>query len=271
MRFQKILSAVYHAPWNITHSGWLAIHELVQSKLLNAQFVNGMGDFVNPRPDYELDENGIAHIHITGTLGKHLSKIEKSCGNTGYEQIEEELTLAEDQGAVGVLLNVNSPGGSSAGNIETARLIAETTLPVVAFTDDLMASAAYALSAGAQRIVAAPSAQVGSIGTILPLIDESAAWDKLGVKPAYITHTGGDLKDAFWPPSFSAEHQRHLQELVDDYFSQFRDHVTAHRDVTQPAMRGQTFIGQRARDYNLVDDIGSIEVAYDYLLQLARS
>ena len=83
----------------------------------------------------------------------------------------------------------------------------------------------------ADFIAAAPSAQVGSIGTILPLVDVSGAWEQRGWKPAYITHSGGDLKDATWPPSFTEAHRAHLQEMVDDHFGQFRDHVLRFRSV----------------------------------------
>ena len=54
--------------------------------------------------------------------------------------------------------------------------------------------------------------------------------------------------------------------MVDDFFGQFRDHVLAHRDVHASAMRGQTLLGKRAQEANLVDRIGSYTEAYDELL-----
>lgn len=133
--------------------------------------------------------------------------------------------------------------------------------------DELAASAAYALAVSADFIAMAPSAQVGSIGTILPLVDVSGAWEQRGWKPAYITHTGGDLKDATWPPSFTDAHRAHLQEMVDDYFAQFREHVLGHRNISPNAMRGQTFIGRKAKEANLVDHIGTYQDTYLELLR----
>lgn len=270
MRFARILDAVYSQPWNITPQGWLAVHRLVQSRMFADPSNLSISDFVNPRPDMEIDSNGIAHIHVTGVLGQHLTNIERSCGNTGYEQIAQELDNSLGQGAAGVLLYINSPGGAAAGNTEIALKVASMSIPVGVFTDDLMASAAYAIGASAGHITATPSAQVGSIGTILPLVDESAAWEKEGFKPAYITNTGGDLKDAFWPPSFSEEHRAHFQQVVDDYFLQFRDAVLSRRSVSPEAMRGQTMIGARAREHNLVDRIGSLDTAYAELITRTR-
>ncbi|MGC9452654.1 MAG: S49 family peptidase [Oceanipulchritudo sp.] len=268
MRLAHITNALYRQPWNITSDGWLALHQIFQSRIFADPTNLQLSDFVNPRPDAQIDENGIAHIHITGTLGRHLSNIERSCGNTGYEQIEEEVQIAAEDGARGFLFHVNSPGGMAAGNVETAQLLSGIKKPKAVWIDELAASAAYALAASGDFIAMSPSAQVGSIGTILPLVDVSGAWEQRGWKPAYITHTGGDLKDATWPPSFTDAHREHLQEMVDEYFSQFRDHVVKHRNIGPDAMRGQTFIGRKAKEANLVDHVGSYADTYAELLRL---
>lgn len=267
MRLAQITTALYRQPWNLTSDGWLALHEIVQSRLFASPANLKLSDLINPRPDAQIDENGIAHIHVTGTLGRHLSQIERSCGNTGYEQIEEEIGIAATENARGFLFHVNSPGGMAAGNVETAAIIAAVQAPKAAWVDELAASAAYALAAGTDFIAISPSAQVGSIGTILPLVDISGAWEQRGWKPAYITHSGGDLKDATWPPSFSDAHRAHLQDMVDEYFGQFRDHVLRHRTIAPDAMRGQTFIGRRAKEANLVDHVGSLTDTYAELLR----
>lgn len=267
MRFAHVQDAVYRQPWNITSGGWLSVHEVLQSRL-SADYQAGMfSDWVNERTDMEIDRNGIAHISVQGVLAKGMTKIERSCGNTSYEQIWEDFAAAEEQGAKGVMLHVNSPGGGCAGNCEIAARVSASPLPVVAWIDELSASAAYAITAGSDLIVCSPSAQVGSIGTILPLIDQSGAWEARGWKPNYITHTGGDLKDATWPPSFTEAHCAHLQEVVDDFFEQFKSHVLNHRAIDAGAMRGQCFIGNRAQSANLVDTVADYETAYNEILR----
>ncbi|MCC5808556.1 MAG: S49 family peptidase [Opitutales bacterium] len=267
MRLAQITNALYRQPWNITADGWLTLHEIVQSRFFSESANLDLSAFVNPRPDAEIDDHGIAHIHVSGTLGKHLSQIERTCGNTGYEEIEAEILAARSHGARGFLFHINSPGGMAAGNIETASLLASIEEPTAAWVDELAASAAYAIASGADFIAAAPSAQVGSIGTILPLVDVSGAWEQRGWKPAYITHSGGDLKDATWPPSFTEAHRAHLQEMVDDHFAQFRDHVLRFRAVPPDAMRGQTLLGRKAKEANLVDHIGSYADTYGELVR----
>jgi ClpP class serine protease len=270
MRFARIQDAVYRQPWNITAGGWLSVHEVVQSALAR-EYKNGMfADFVNERPEMEIDTNGIAHIHVQGVLGKGLSKIEKSCGNTGYEQLEDDFDEAEQRGARGVMMHINSPGGATVGNAEIATRVSESPLPKVAFVDDLCASAAYSIAAGCNHIVCTPSAEVGSIGTIIPMIDQSGAWKAQGWEPAYITHTGGDLKAAGYPPSMTEAQREYLQEVVDDLFGLFRGHVLAHRSIDASAMRGQCLVGQRALDANLVDTVGTYTNAYEEILKRAN-
>ena len=136
MRLAQITNALYRQPWNITADGWLALHEIVQSRFFSESANLDLSAFVNPRPDAEIDEQGIAHIHVTGTLGKHLSQIERTCGNTGYEQIEAEILAARSNGTRGFLFHINSPGGMAAGNIETADLLASIDVPKAAWVDD---------------------------------------------------------------------------------------------------------------------------------------
>lgn len=274
----RLLNVVYSQPWSITGEGWMSVHQALQNhlsrKMLPEEERRGdagfwkraFGDFIVQRPDMDIDKNGIAHIHVFGVLGPKLSNIEKACGTTDYGDLQSELTEAR-KNADGILLHVDSPGGYTRGNIEISKFLADVaaTMPVVAHTDGYMASAAYAISVGANVLFANRSADVGSIGVILPLIDRSGEWKMKGIAPAYITHTGGDLKDAGYPPSFSAEHIEYFQEIVDDSFAAFRDHVLAHRQIDDSSMRGQCFTGGRAKENNFVDAIGTEADAYRYL------
>lgn len=271
------MNAVYGSPWCITGDGWMSVHHALQSHLAHksespqSKEENGwksyLSDSIAQRPDMEIDKRGIAHIHVFGVLGPKLTKLEKACGTTDYGELSEELAEAREN-ARGVMLHIDSPGGYAQGNMEAAYALAETAraMPVVAHTDGMMCSAAYAIGVGASSIFATPSADVGSIGVIIPLVDRSGQWEQQGIKPAYITHTGGDLKDAGYPPSFTQEHIEFFQTLVDDTFGLFRAHVLNHRDVSAEAMRGQYFMAERAQSENLIDEVGSPEEAYDFLL-----
>lgn len=279
MRFQHIIEQVYFQPWYITPSGHFAIHAILESHL----GIMPLGEakpgtplpraglmedlFVQRRP-LSIDAEGIATVHILGPLGRGLSKLEKSCGATDFADIQAEIREAIAKGAKGLLLDINSPGGTVSGTPETARLVATKSLPTVAFVDDLMASAAYYIGAGADAIVAEESAVVGSIGVYIPWVDYSERIRALGYKPAPIINKGGDLKALGFGGTLTDPQRAFLQDMVDSDFAAFRDHVRAYRDVPDSAMRGQILKGQPALDAALVDQLGDRAAAVAKLRSL---
>jgi len=283
MRFQHIIEQVYFQPWYITPSGHFAIHAILESRLgimppAGASAAASAGApapqafdfkelFAQRRP-LSIDAEGIATVHILGPLGRGLSKLEKSCGATDFADIQAEIREAVAKGAKGILLDINSPGGTVSGTPETARLVATKALPTVVFVDDLMASAAYYIGAGADAIVAEESAVVGSIGVYIPWMDYSERIRALGYKPAPIVNKGGDLKALGFGGSLTDVQRGYLQEMVDADFGAFRDHVRAFRDVPDSAMRGQILKGQPALDAALVDQLGDRAAAVAKLRSL---
>jgi ClpP class serine protease len=267
MRLQRILNAVFRQPWNITADGHESISQLLKAKLdgVNAGYFS---EFVNERPGMEIDRNSIAHVYVCGVLGQGLTQIERSCGNTDYSEIINESLLAAETGAKGIMYHHDSPGGMATGAYEAAKIISELGLPTMAYGGSMMCSASYQLASVCNLIWMQPSGLSASIGTIMPMIDSSERWKMEGVKPDYITHAGGDLKAAGYPPSMTPEQRASLQELVDDAFEQFSSLVLANRAVPKEAMRGQVMGGKRCLKMNVVDGLGSEAEAYQELLKI---
>lgn len=272
MRFAHLHETIYGRPWFITAAAHHTIRHLFETHLARhaaGTLALDLSDMVNPRRALTVDQEGIATLHILGPLGKNLSKLEKSCGCTGFEDIAAELALANANPAVrGILLHVDSPGGTVQGTPETAALIAASAKPLVAYTEDLMASAAYYLAAGARQIIASPSADVGSIGVYIPWVDRSAQNQAMGLRPDPIVNTGGDLKATGFGGVLTEAQRAHLQEQVDLDYAAFKAHIAAHRTVEESAMRGQTLSGEPALAANLIDRLGSMAEARAALLAL---
>ncbi|MBX3751409.1 MAG: S49 family peptidase [Opitutaceae bacterium] len=279
MRFQHIIEQVYFQPWYITPSGHFAIHAILESRLglmpageakpgTPLPRAGLMEDLFIQRRPMTIDSDGIATVHILGPLGRGLSKLEKSCGATDFADVQAEIRDAVAKGAKGLILDINSPGGTVSGTPETARLVAAKSLPTVAFVDDLMASAAYYIGAGADAIVAEESAVVGSIGVYIPWMDYSERIRALGYKPAPIVNKGGDLKALGFGGSLSDAQRSYLQDMVDADFNAFKNHVRAYRDVPDSAMRGQIQKGQEALASSLVDELGDRPAALAKLRSL---
>lgn len=273
MRFQRIIEQVYFRPWYITPAAHASIHRIITSRLLNQKRADDdddswLSDFFNKRDPLEVDAEGIAKIHVLGPLGKNLSQMEKNCGCTGFEDIRADYAEALGKGARAILLHIDSPGGTVMGTPETAALVASRPLPTVVYTEDVMASAAYYIGAGANAIVASSSSAVGSIGVYIPWMDYADQLKEYGLHPNPVINEGGDLKALGFTGVLTEAQRAYLQAEVNDSFAEFKGHVLNYRTVPDDAMRGQVMDGRKAIVANLVDEIGDMPAARARLLSL---
>lgn len=137
-----------------------------------------------PGDDFELRGNA-AIVSIEGPLTHHAEWFWDS-----YDAIKARVSAALESSADVVVLKIDSPGGECAGCFETARELRELAAGagkrIVAFTDGMAASAAYALSCGAGEVYLAPTAFVGSIGVISTLVDITALNKMMGLNFAVV-------------------------------------------------------------------------------------
>ena len=267
MNLTRILSAIHGEPWMITPQAHAAVASLVQRKIEGKAL--DLADFVVKRPEASVDRDGIGHVYMSGVLGRRLSNIEKTCGACDYDDIASELRQVAAS-ADAVMLHVDSPGGMASGNQEAAMAFAALTVPTMVYVDGMAASAAYMISAGADLIVASPSATVGSIGVLIPWVDESERWQAFGIDYRPIISAGADLKGAGYGPSLTEAQIEHLQQDVDDLGEAFRGHVSASRNVDDEVFRAGSYRGERALSLGLVDAIGSEDEARQALLARLR-
>ncbi|UJX40375.1 signal peptide peptidase SppA [Desulfovibrio sp. JY] len=172
------------------------------------------------------------------------------------------LQAATDPSVRGILLDIDSPGGTVDGIEELAGIVQMVAAqkPVYAYAADLMCSAAYWIGSQAQEIGTQATAMVGSIGVIMTHQDWSA-WDaKMGVDITYLT--AGKYKamgNADEP--LSDEARAYLQEGLDEVYGLFLDAVAQGRGVdreTALAMAdGKVFLGRQALELGLVDRLES--------------
>jgi len=172
----------------------------------------------------------------------------------------------EDAGAQGVVLLINSPGGSpvQAGivNDEMRRLKAKYKKPVYAVVEESCASAAYYIAAGADQIFVDKASIVGSIGVLMDGFGFTGLMDKLGVERRLMT--AGENKGFLDPFSPQTErHRQHAQAMLDQIHRQFIDVVKAGRGKrlkdTPELFTGLFWTGQQAVDMGLADHVGNLD------------
>jgi signal peptide peptidase SppA len=200
-------------------------------------------------------EDGIGVVAIEGPILRKPDLFARIFfGATSSEEIGEALREAAGRPDIkAVFLNIDSPGGTVAGTPELATAVASLNKqkPVYAFSSGLMASAAYWVASQATAIYATPSAQVGSIGVVQAVIDNSTALDKAGIKVEVFSV--GKYKAMGAPGTPLTDDQRELiNSNLAEIAGEFHAAVLAKgRSIPAEAMEGQTFSGKQAQRYNL--------------------
>ena len=184
-------------------------------------------------------------------------------------------TAFEDAGAKGVVLLINSPGGSpvQAGIIsdEIRRLKAKYNKPVYAVVEESCASAAYYIAAATDKIYVDKASIVGSIGVLMDGFGFTGTMEKLGVERRLLT--AGENKGFLDPFSPMNDAQRaHAQMMLNQIHAQFIDVVKKGRGErlktdTPGLFSGLFWSGQQAVDLGLADQLGNVDFVAREVLQ----
>lgn len=200
-------------------------------------------------------DDGVAVVAIDGPIMRKPDVIDRLLfGAVASDEIGAALREAGERADVkAVFLDIDSPGGTVAGTPELAAAVAslDKTKPVYAFTSGLMCSAAYWIASQARAIYATPSAQVGSIGVVQAVVDDSAALAAEGIKVEVFA--AGKYKAIGAPGTSLTDEQRSLiQANIAETAAEFRAAVLARgRAIPHDAMEGQAFSGRNAQRMNL--------------------
>jgi protease-4 len=210
-------------------------------------------------------------IDITGTI----SEQEKSGGLLGRDApsmvslVRESLLKAEkDSRIAGLILRINSPGGTvTASDIIHHEIVGfrkRTGVPVLACIMGVGASGGYYVAAAADEIIAHPTAVTGSIGVILMKFNVEGLMGKIGVEEQ--TVKSGDKKDIMSPfRKATPEEIRLGQEIIDQFYGRFLDIIMARpgnrlsRDDLRKLADGRIYTAGQALDGKLVDRIGYLD------------
>ncbi len=181
--------------------------------------------------------------------------------------VDELENAVDDDSISGVILHVNSPGGSVYASEKIAKKIdklKENNKPVYSVMQELAASGGYYISAPCDKIFASNETWTGSIGVIMQSYSLEGLFDKYGIKEQNVTT--GKMKDAGSPGSdMDEEEKEYFQGLVDSAFSRFVKVVADGRNMSEADVKkladGRVYDGSQAKENGLVDKIGDLESA----------
>jgi len=204
-----------------------------------------------------------------------LNGVIQAKGEASAERIISGLQSAfEDKGTQGVILRINSPGGSPVQsgiiNDEMRRLRQlHPAIPLYVVVEDVCASGGYYVAAAADKIFVDKASIVGSIGVLMDGFGFTGTMEKLGVERRLLT--AGSRKgflDPFSPQD--AEQKAYAQVMLNDIHQQFIDSVRKGRGKrlkeTPEMFSGLMWTGAKSIEMGLADGFGTVDsVARDVI------
>ncbi len=210
-----------------------------------------------------LKPNKVAVIDILGEIAPGGGGL--LTGGMNLDQIVSDLeTVEQDPLYAGVLIKIDSPGGTVVGSRSIVETIKSMTKPSVCWLGDTAASGAYWIASACDTIVADPLTITGSIGATASYLEYTGFFEKYGI--GYQQIVSGEFKDSGSPyRNLTTTEREKLQYIVDESFKYFLEDVAANRVLTpeqiEKVRTGDIFLAKDAIELGLVDKLGTLKDA----------
>lgn len=274
----RLASTIYNTPHLIKPAEFERILNYIDAR--NFDFLMPVPEADQEEDDNEeptsiedLIENGIAVINIEGSLTPF--PVYSECGQVGmaYSQIEDQVEDYIEAGAITIILEFNSGGGSASHLFETIanirQMCDEANVKLIGYAQTCACSAAYAIACACDELYANPSAELANIGCVVSLVDLSKAMEQAGIRKIYLT--SGTSKVPFDSDgSFKQSFLDDVQAQVDKLGTQFVEHVAKYTGIDAKIIRGfeaASFDAEDSLSNGLVNGIMTNREFVKYVVQ----
>lgn len=213
-------------------------------------------------------KDSIAIIDINGVIEKH----DQNCGPAGMITKSRILERCYNINNIkGIVLNIESGGGSGLGMRLLTETISKRNKPIVAFVSDMAASAAYGIASGADIIVAnSDYARVGSIGTYMTIVSYAEKFKKEGIDIIEVYASASKDKNKDYYDALKGD-TKAIKKVADTYNEMFlsmvetnrKDKLTKDRSVWGT---GKMYFAPEALELGLIDNIDSFSNILNYFV-----
>ena len=220
---------------------------------------------------------GVATLSIDGPLSyRPVTMFGMDCGGTSYTQLKDDFTYLVESGAKTIAFMCDSPGGEAHGLFPTAQYMRDLAdvsgVKILAFTDGMSASAGYGLTSIADEIIVSPGSEVGSIGVVVRLMNDSKALEKEGYERSFV-YAGSSKVPYAEDGSFRPDFINDIQSKVDSLYVEFVEFVATQRNLSTDSVKSteaRTFLPKEAMALGLIDAEMTVESFYNYLADTAQ-
>ncbi len=223
-----------------------------------------------PWTDAYSSKNNIAVLYATGEI------VDGATTGINYQKLVPIITqLADDENVKGLVLRVNSPGGSAFGSDQIGDALdyfQSKKKPLAVSMGDYAASGGYWISCGADRIFADPLTITGSIGIFGLIPNVKGLADKLGINlQSVATNPAADFPTLYYP--MDEKQLAIMQKYVENGYDRFIKRVAKGRKMPEAKVRqiaeGRVWNAMKAKEIGLVDELGSLNNAIEWTAKKA--
>lgn len=264
-KYPQVLKAVAETPWAMIPERFAVIREIVAARARGERFsdeeiearISGGSGRRQPTT-----AASIQIIPVYGVIVPRATLFTKMSGGTALTDLKDSIEAAVNDPQIdGILLDFDTPGGSTDFVMETAAVIrqARQSKPVWGIANATAASAGYWLLSQCSEVIVTPSGQVGSIGVFAAHEDISQQLEQDGVKVTLV-RAGKYKADTNPFEPLSDEAKAALQERVQEMYGSFVRDVARGRGVSVDAVRdgfgeGRVVTARNALAEKMVDAI----------------
>ena len=221
----------------------------------------------NKNTDLNMTDDGMAMITMIGPVTRYDNWCSSLFGGVSVDSMMNQIQVAlDDPSCKGICLMIDSPGGTAAGVHDLADMIFQgrDKKPIVAYVDNMAASAAYWVASACSGIVMSPAAFVGSIGVVTTIYTGS------NEKEVELVSSKSPKKR---PNVLEDEGRAQIQTRIDALADVFIGSVAKHRDVETSMVesdfgQGDMVIGSFAVEKGMADSVGNLDTALTELRRL---
>ena len=202
--------------------------------------------------------DGVAVIKVSGPLFRYANLMTRVCGATSYELLAQDFNKAvQDPNIKGILLDIDSPGGEVNGCSELSDMIyqARGKKPIIAYASGACCSGAYWIASACDKIFAADTAILGSIG-VVSIFEKDDEDKTIEIVSSQSPNKRSNIN--------TEEGRAKIQARVDELAEVFISKVARNRNITADDVvknfgEGDVSVGQHAVRQGLADGLSSFE------------
>lgn len=243
-----------------------------EKKKKSRDFMSLLSGMMNPKKEEEIEDPEIVVMHLAGQIVDGNSASAGSMVSGPTVKLLDK--LADNELVKGVVLRINSPGGSATASeairLAIARLAKQK--PVVFSMGEMAASGGYWITAIGEPILAEVGTITGSIGVFGMRFQPGALMRRVGIHSEIVSIDDGPQMDAMdrpWTPQARAKIQRGVDEVYDRFLRLVAESRGKTPEQVDAVAGGRVWSGQQAIENGLVDEIGGIDKAVAMILSRA--